>query len=115
MLWSWTAAAHRVRQADTNTALLIYGRLAPAWVSLRPWYQHEELKARVNGDATAAPVSRGPLTVTRRLLTRAAPGRWARVAGAAFVGALSICAGWAAWAAPGDGSSASATAWSSTP
>jgi type IV secretion system protein VirD4 len=45
------AAPHRVRQADTNTALLIYGRLQPAWVNLRPWYANRELRQLVSGDA----------------------------------------------------------------
>jgi len=29
------AAPHRVRQADRSTSLLVYGRLAPAWITLR--------------------------------------------------------------------------------
>ena len=57
------AAPHRVRQADTNTALLVYGRLAPAWVDLRPWYQDAKLSQLVNAGKPAAgerPRRRGP-------------------------------------------------------
>jgi len=38
------AAPHRIRQADSNTALLVYGRLAPAWIDLRPWYANRTLR-----------------------------------------------------------------------
>ena len=63
------AAPHRVRQADTNTALLIYGRLQPAWVALRPWYAHPELRRLRNA---AAPNSRDNRAgAARRALTRA--------------------------------------------
>jgi type IV secretion system protein VirD4 len=69
------AAPHRVRQADTNTALLIYGRLQPAWVNLRPWYANRELRQLVSGDSPAA-VNAGPAaSVARRVIlavTRAA-------------------------------------------
>jgi type IV secretion system protein VirD4 len=69
------AAPHRVRQADTNTALLIYGRLQPAWVNLRPWYANRELRQLVSGDSPAA-VNAGPAaSVARRIIlavTRAA-------------------------------------------
>ena len=40
-----------------------------------------------------------PLAERIGLLTRAAPGRWARATGAAVVGALALGAGWAAWVA----------------
>jgi beta-lactamase regulating signal transducer with metallopeptidase domain len=40
-----------------------------------------------------------PLAERIGLLTRAAPGRWARATGAGFVGALALGSGWAAWAA----------------
>jgi type IV secretion system protein VirD4 len=62
------AAPHRVRQADTNTALLIYGRLQPAWVNLRPWYANRELRQLVSAaapnsrDARAAGAARRALT-----------------------------------------------------
>ncbi|HUZ85256.1 MAG TPA: type IV secretory system conjugative DNA transfer family protein, partial [Gaiellales bacterium] len=72
------AAPHRVRQADTNTALLIYGRLQPAWVNLRPWYANRELRQLVSGDFPAA-VNAGPAaSVARRVIlavTRAARRR----------------------------------------
>jgi len=38
------AAPNRVRQTAPDTALLIYGRLAPAWLRLRPWYRHRALR-----------------------------------------------------------------------
>jgi type IV secretion system protein VirD4 len=69
------AAPHRVRQADTNTALLIYGRLQPAWVNLRPWYANRELRQLVSGDAPAAADARPAASVGRRVIlaaTRAA-------------------------------------------
>jgi type IV secretion system protein VirD4 len=63
------AAPHRVRQADTNTALLIYGRLQPAWVALRPWYANRHLRQLRNA---AAPDSRDNRAgAARRALTRA--------------------------------------------
>ncbi len=37
------AGAHLVRQADADVALLIYGRLAPAWLRLRLWYADSTL------------------------------------------------------------------------
>ena len=69
------AAPHRVRQANTNTALLIYGRLAPAWVNLRPWYANRELRQLVSGDSRAAADTRPVASVARRVIraaTRAA-------------------------------------------
>jgi type IV secretion system protein VirD4 len=57
------AAPHRVRQADTNTALLIYGRLAPAWISLRPWYANTKLRQLItSAQAAAAARHADPLT-----------------------------------------------------
>ena len=51
-------APHRVRQAKTDAALLIYGRLPSAWVALRPWYRDRGLRRIVNtphhAEATAA-------------------------------------------------------------
>jgi len=65
------AAPHRVRQADTNTALLVYGRLAPAWVALRPWYADPALSQLVSSDTPAdAPTAR-PAGTARRALSRA--------------------------------------------
>jgi type IV secretion system protein VirD4 len=54
------AAPHRVRQADTSSALLVYGNLAPAWLALRPWYANAQLNELVTiGIATppAPPLS----------------------------------------------------------
>ncbi len=57
------AAPNHVRQADNDTALLIYGRLPPAWLQLRPWYRDRALKRIVNTNgnartpATLAPAS----------------------------------------------------------
>jgi type IV secretion system protein VirD4 len=51
------AAPHRVRQAHANTALLVYGRLAPAWINLRPWYAHRRLRQLVT-KTVAAPGAR---------------------------------------------------------
>ena len=71
------AAPHRVRQADTNTALLIYGRLAPAWINLRPWYANRQLRQLVSGDAAAAADAATVASVARRVIraTRAARRR----------------------------------------
>ncbi len=49
---------NRVRQAHTNTALLIYGRLAPAWLRLRPWYAGRALRALAAGRPARPSVSR---------------------------------------------------------
>ena len=45
------AAPDRVRQAERDTALLVYGNIAPAWISLRPWYRDRGLRAQVDGGA----------------------------------------------------------------
>lgn len=55
------AAPNRVRQADTDSALLIYGRLPPAWLELRPWYRDRGLKRMVNANANGRAA---PATVT---------------------------------------------------
>jgi type IV secretion system protein VirD4 len=65
------AAPNRVRQADTNTALLIYGRLQPAWINLRPWYANRELRRLVSANApenrcAASGARRFILAATRR-------------------------------------------------
>jgi type IV secretion system protein VirD4 len=39
------APAHRIRQSDADTALLIYGRLPPAWLRLRLSYADPALRA----------------------------------------------------------------------
>jgi type IV secretion system protein VirD4 len=74
------AAPHRIRQADTNTALLVYGRLAPAWVALRPWYADEQLRQLVqNGTATPpTPLAARPLSAAVRALSRASRRATAR-------------------------------------
>jgi len=72
------AAPHRVRQADTNTALLIYGRLQPAWVNLRPWYANRQLRQLVSATEPAAADARPAAKVARRVIravTRAARRR----------------------------------------
>ena len=48
------APAHRVRQSRAEGALLVYGRLPPAWLSLRPWYASRELCAIAAGGVTPA-------------------------------------------------------------
>jgi type IV secretion system protein VirD4 len=53
------AAPNRVREADFGTALLVYGRLPPAWVKLRPWHRDRRLSAIVNA-AHAAPAAPAP-------------------------------------------------------
>jgi type IV secretion system protein VirD4 len=65
------AAPHRVRQADTNTALLIYGRLQPAWVNLRPWYANRQLRGLVTAAATATANPERTVSAARRAFTRA--------------------------------------------
>ena len=65
------AAPHRVRQADTNTALLIYGRLRPAWINLRPWYQHRQLRQLVNADTPDTARAETAAHPARRVLARA--------------------------------------------
>jgi type IV secretion system protein VirD4 len=65
------AAPHRVRQADTNTALLIYGRLQPAWVNLRPWYANRQLRELVTAAATATTNPERTVSAARRAFTRA--------------------------------------------
>ena len=42
------AAPDRVRQAERDTALLVYGNVPPAWISLRPWYRDRGLRAQVS-------------------------------------------------------------------
>lgn len=39
------APPHLVRQHAKNTALLVYGRLPPAWIDLRPYYEDRGLSA----------------------------------------------------------------------
>jgi type IV secretion system protein VirD4 len=49
------APAHRVRQSDPDVALLVYGRLAPAWLRLRLWYSTPTLRALVDGQPGPSP------------------------------------------------------------
>jgi type IV secretion system protein VirD4 len=65
------AAPHRVRQADTNTALLVYGRLAPAWVALRPWYADPALSQLVSAKPPTDTPTPRPAGTARRALSRA--------------------------------------------
>jgi len=41
------ASPHRVRQSAQDSALLVYGRLPPAWIALRPWYRDRTLTRQV--------------------------------------------------------------------
>jgi type IV secretion system protein VirD4 len=66
------AAPHRVRQADTNTALLVYGRLQPAWINLRPWYANRDLRQLAAAGTPATADSQRTPGAVRRALTRAA-------------------------------------------
>ena len=73
------ATPHRVRQADPDGALLIYGRLAPAFLRLRLWYSHPCLRAIAAGH----PQPPAPAPRTRRRLWSALERhlpvpRWAR-------------------------------------
>ena len=43
------------------TALLVYGRLKPTWVQLRPWYEDRELTRKVNTPPPAPAVAREPV------------------------------------------------------
>jgi type IV secretion system protein VirD4 len=70
------AAPNRVRQQDVDTALLIYGRLAPAWLRLRPWYLDAALSSLAAGQPRSPRASR-LLWRPMSALLRFAP-RWAR-------------------------------------
>jgi type IV secretion system protein VirD4 len=52
-------APDRIRQSQPDTALLVYGNLPPAWISLRPWYRDRALRAQVTATPGPDPV---PLT-----------------------------------------------------
>ena len=82
------ATPDRVRQTESDTALLIYGRLPPAWLRLRPWYRHRKLRALVEGHppSTTARRSTGPsrlaggvVRLTRPIIAAASGGGGARV------------------------------------
>jgi hypothetical protein len=55
-----TLHPNRVREADFGTALLVYGRLPPAWVQLRPWHRDRRLKEMVNGAHATHPTPAPP-------------------------------------------------------
>jgi type IV secretion system protein VirD4 len=60
------APAHRVRQSDPDIALLVYGRLPPAWLRLRLWYSTPTLRALVDGQPGPGP---GPRRTRRGVRT----------------------------------------------
>lgn len=64
------APAHRVRQLRAEGALLVYGRLAPAWLKLRPWYASPELCAIAAGGVDPAAERRRLRTLLTSVLTR---------------------------------------------
>jgi type IV secretion system protein VirD4 len=39
------APPNRVREQEEDSALLVYGRLPPAWIQLRPWFRDRRLRA----------------------------------------------------------------------
>jgi len=51
------AGPNKVREAQPATALLVYGRLKPTWVRLRPWYEDRELTRRVKAPKATAPAA----------------------------------------------------------
>jgi type IV secretion system protein VirD4 len=69
------ATPNRVRQQHVDTALLIYGRLAPAWLRLRPWYKDARLSALAAGQPAPSRITRllsKPISALRRLAPRSA-------------------------------------------
>lgn len=64
------AGPNKVREADASAALLVYGRLKPCWLRLRPWYEDRALTRKVNTPLTA-PQPRAP----KRPDTPAPPAR----------------------------------------
>lgn len=63
------AAPHRVRQAERSTSLLVYGRLAPAWITLRARNGATHRQARASwrrdaggNDRSGRRMTRGPGT-----------------------------------------------------
>jgi type IV secretion system protein VirD4 len=61
------APAHRVREMDSTRALLVYGRLPPAWLQLRAWYAHPTLRATAQADPSARPERMTPARAVGRL------------------------------------------------
>ncbi len=51
------AAPDRIRQAERDTALLVYGNLPPAWLDLRPWYRDRALRTQVTAPPPVAPIA----------------------------------------------------------
>jgi type IV secretion system protein VirD4 len=49
------AAPNKLREADRDTALLVYGRLPPTWVKLRAWYRDRDLRRQVQTPAPQHP------------------------------------------------------------
>ncbi|MCA1697387.1 MAG: type IV secretory system conjugative DNA transfer family protein [Actinobacteria bacterium] len=49
------AGPNKVREAQPATALLVYGRLKPTWVRLRPWYEDPALTRKVTIATAPAP------------------------------------------------------------
>lgn len=47
------AKANKVREAAACSALLVYGRLKPCWLRLRPWYEDRALTRKVNSPLTS--------------------------------------------------------------
>lgn len=58
------AAPNRIRQAAPDTAVLVYGRLAPAWIELRPWYRDRGLRRQV--ETPRPPSASTPVTTESR-------------------------------------------------
>lgn len=48
------AGPNKLREAQRDSALLIYGRLAPTWLQLRPWYRDRDLRRQVQTPKPAA-------------------------------------------------------------
>ena len=59
------APAHRIREMDSTQALLVYGRLPPAWLHLRAWYAHPTLRATAAGTPIPAPGRRARMAFAR--------------------------------------------------
>ena len=54
------AAPNKIREAQAATALLVYGRLKPTWLKLRPWYEDRALTRQVKtppADKTPPPAA----------------------------------------------------------
>ena len=49
------AGPNKIREAESATALLVYGRLKPTWLKLRPWYEDRALTRKVNTTSVEAP------------------------------------------------------------